>query len=149
MHGQYPGIQNGNNNMCADLFFLCTTSETKMTWKLQNLDQWFLWSACLCSTSPGCSGHTRKIILCLCSVNPACVHSAHYGTAVQHICVEMSSGRNMGALYKSVSDYYVITPTESLIWVEKSYVKILLPAFWLQPQCVKNLSQDNNIWPPL
>lgn len=55
----------------------------------------------------------------------------------------------MGALYKSVSDYSVITPTESLIRDEKSYVKFLLEAFWLQPQRVKNLSQDNNIWPLL
>jgi len=51
----------------------------------------------------------------------------------------------MGALYESVSDYYVIIPAESLIWDGKSYVKFLLEAFWLQPRCVKNHSQDNNI----
>lgn len=61
------------------------------------------------------------------------------------MCVETSSGRNMGVLNKSVSDYYIITPTESLIRDEKSYVKFLLEAFWLQPQRVKNLSQGNNI----
>lgn len=55
----------------------------------------------------------------------------------------------MGVLNKSVSDYYIITQTESLIRDEKSYVKFLLEAFWLQPQRVKNLSQGNNIWPPL
>lgn len=67
----------------------------------------------------------------MCSVNAVCIRSTHYGTAAQHICIETSSGRNMGALYKSVSDYYVITPTESVIWDEKSYVKFLLEAFWL------------------
>lgn len=63
--------------------------------------------------------------------------------------VEKSSGRNMGVSYKSVSDYNVITPTESLIRDEKPYVKFLLEAFWLQPQRVRNLSQDNNICTPL
>lgn len=68
---------------------------------------------------------------------------------------EMSSGRNMGAWYKSVCDYYVIltyyyaiTPTEGLIQGENSSVRFLLEIVWLQPQCVKNLSQDNNILPP-
>lgn len=57
----------------------------------------------------------------------------------------MPSARNMGALYRSVSDYYVIIPTESPIWDEKSYVKFMFEAFWLQPQSVKHLSQDYNI----
>lgn len=55
----------------------------------------------------------------------------------------------MGALYKNVTDYYVTTPTESPILDEKSCVKFVLEAARLQPQCVKNLPQDNSIQPPL
>lgn len=121
---------------------MCTTSRSKMIWKLQKLGLWFLWSTCFCWTNPRCSGHTCKIILCVCSVSSVDICSAHCGTVVQHVGAVI----NTGALYKSIGVYYVTTPIESLTWVEKSYVKFLLETFWLQPQHVKNLLQDNNIW---
>lgn len=135
--------------MCADLFFLIQPVNPKLPRSFETLVDDFCGPAA-CAQIVLCVLGTHVKSSCMCSVNPGCVRSAHCGTAAQHKCVETSSGRSTGALEKSVSDYYVITPNWESDWGWKNPVSdFCLRHFVSSHNHVKNLSQDNNIWPPL